>query len=139
MNLQSVPALQNRFAPLPMNLHIWFCGLATALFLVLFLRSKKMSNIYWLLICDATVILQWYGDPMTATAIGICEVVLFVLLILELKKEKKAEAALAEKADETAETDDLKDIEKVVKNERKQIINEKIDVIGEAFEVENND
>ena len=143
MNTLAIQALQNRCAPLPMNLHIGFCVLATLLFLLIYLRTKKLSNIYWLLICDATIILQWYGDPITAAGIGICEIVLFVILILELRKEKRADAQKAEaeqKAEGNAEPeDDLSDIAKVVKNERKQIINEKIDVIGEAFEDENND
>ncbi len=143
MNILAIQALQNRFAPLPMNLHIGFCIIATALFLTIYFRSKKLSNIYWALICDATIILQWYGDPITAAGVGICEIALFVILILELRKEKKADAALAKEAANAEEIsepeDDLSDIEKVVKSERKQIANDKTDVISEAFEDENND
>ncbi|MBQ8623132.1 MAG: hypothetical protein IJ424_01985 [Oscillospiraceae bacterium] len=143
INSVNVPALQSRFAPLPMNLHIIFCVLATVLFLVIYLRNKKMSNIYWMLICDATLVLQWYGDKLTALGVAVCEIVLFVLLILELKKEKKADAENAEKTSDKKEdeesVDDLSDIAKVVKAERKAINKEKIDVIGEAFEAENND
>lgn len=143
MNMLAIQALQNRFAPLPINLHIGFCIVATALFLTIYFRNKKLSNIYWALICDATIILQWYGDPITASGVGICEIALFVILILELRKEKKADAALAKEtanAEEISEPeDDLSDIEKVVKNERKQIANDTTDVISEAFEDENND
>lgn len=139
MNFLAIDMLQNRFSPLPMNLHVIFCLIATALFVLLYFRTKKMSNVFWALICDATIILQWYGDPVTATGVGVCEIVLFVLLIIELRKEKKAELLASKKAENGAEEaqDDLSDIEKVVKSERKAIINEEIDVIGEAFEDDN--
>ena len=138
INSVNVPALQSRFTPLPMHLHIIFCVLATVLFIVIYLRNKKLSNIFWLLICDATLVLQWYGDKVTALGVGICEIVLFVLLVLELRKEKKADAEkTSEKNGDVV--DELKDIEKVVKNERKAIMNEEADFIDEAFEVESND
>lgn len=139
MNFLAINVLQNRFAPLPMNLHIIFCILATALFLLLYFRTKKLSNIFWLLICDATIILQWFGDPVTAVGVGICEIVLFALLIVEMRKEKKAELSAKKDSGNKGEEveDDLSDIEKVVKSERKAIINEEIDVIGEAFEDDN--
>ncbi len=138
INSLNVPVLQSRFAPLPMHLHIIFCVLATVLFIVIYLRNKKLSNIFWLLICDATLVLQWYGDKTTALGVGICEIVLFVLLVLELRKEKKADAEkTSEKNGDVV--DELKDIEKVVKNERKAIMNEEADFIDEAFEVESND
>lgn len=138
INSVNVPALQSRFAPLPMHLHIIFCVLATVLFIVIYLRNKKLSNIFWLLICDATLVLQWYGDKVTALGVGICEIVLFVLLVLELRKEKKADAEkTSEKNGDVV--DELKDIEKVVKSERKAIMNEEADFIDEAFEVESND
>ncbi len=139
MNFLAIDVLQNRFAPLPMKLHIIFCILATALFLLLYFRTKKLSNVFWMLICDATIILQWYGDPMTALGVGICEIVLFVLLIIEMRKEKTAELASKKEAENKSDIieDDLSDIEKVVKSERKAIINEEIDVIGEAFEDDN--
>ncbi len=144
INALNAPVLQNRFAPLSMNLHIIFCILATVLFIIIYLRTKKLSNIFWLLICDATVILQWFGDKTTALGVGICEIVLFAFLVLELRKEKKNDEADAKKASLNAEgigevLDELKDIEKVVKSERKAIIKEEIDVIGEAFEDGNND
>ncbi len=139
MNFFAINVLQSRFAPLPMKLHIIFCLLASALFLVLYLRTKKMSNVIWLLICDATIILQWFGDSETAVGVAICEIALFALLVIELRAEKKAEAAAKKAAEGDAEVieDDLSDIEKVVKSERKAIINEEIDVIGEAFEDDN--
>ncbi len=139
MNFLAIDVLQNRFAPLPMNLHIIFCILATALFLLLYFRTKKLSNVFWMLICDATIILQWHGDPVTALGVGICEIVLFVLLIIEMRKENKAELAAKNGSENSNEDamDDLSDIEKVVKSERKAIINEEIDVIGEAFEDDN--
>ncbi len=144
INSLNVPVLQSRFAPLPMHLHVIFCVLATVLFVVIYLRTKKLSNIFWLLICDATLVLQWYGDKTTALGVGICEIVLFVLLVLELRKEKKADAKNAEKPsaenkENSGTVDELKDIERVVKNERKAIMNEEIDIISEAFEVESND
>lgn len=139
MNFFAINVLQSRFAPLPMKLHIIFCLLASALFLILYLRTKKMSNVIWLLICDATIILQWFGDPETAVGVAICEIALFALLVIELRAEKKAEVAAKKAAEGDAEVveDDLSDIEKVVKSERKAIINEEIDVIGEAFEDDN--
>lgn len=139
MTFLAINVLQNRFAPLPLRLHVIFCVLSTLLFAFLYFRTKKMSNIFWLLICDATIILQWYGDPITATGVGLCEIVLFVLLIIEINKEKKAEIQAKKASDNEAKPieDDLSDIEKVMKNERKAIIKEDIDIIGEAFEDDN--
>lgn len=135
-------ALQNRFAPLPKNLHLLFCGLATVLFIILYLRYKKLNDILWLIVCDLTIILQFYGDKVTAFVIGICEVILLAVIFTEFVKNKKAEMAkkAAEKAAAQAEApqeDDLKDLEKAVSSERSKLAPEcSNDIISQAFDEE---
>lgn len=131
--------LQNRFAPLPMKLHIAFCVVATVLFLILYLRKKRMSDLYWMLVCDTTLILQFYYDPLTATAVGVCELVLLSLIVWEAIKESKAQKAarLAEKEAEKNSENEIDELDKLVKTERRAIMDEnKVDVIGDAFDGE---
>ena len=128
--------LQNRFAPLPRNLHIIFAVAATVLFLVLYLRNKKLSDLLWMLVLDTTVILQFFGDPITATAVGIVEVILIALLIWTTNKESKEEKARIA-AEMAAEADPMDELAELVKSERKAIIDDnKVDVIQDAFEGE---
>ena len=128
--------LQNRFAPLPRNLHIIFAVAATVLFLVLYLRNKKLSDLLWMLVLDTTVILQFFGDPITATAVGIVEVILIALLIWTTNKESKEEKARIA-AEMAAEADPMDELDERVKSERKAIIDDnKVDVIQDAFEGE---
>ncbi len=128
--------LQNRFAPLPRNLHIIFAVAATVLFLVLYLRNKKLSDLLWMLVLDTTVILQFFGDPITATAVGIVEVILIALLIWTTNKESKEEKARIA-AEMAAEADPMDELDELVKSERKAIIDDnKVDVIQDAFEGE---
>lgn len=135
----AISAIQSRFAPLPFKLHILFCVLSTILFLILYLRSKNIKEIYWLLICDTTVILQFYGDKITAIGVAICEIVLFALLGYEVFRQKK-EKKNSEKSESEKIDDNIKEIEKLVKSENKAMPDEnKIDVIGDAFEVDSND
>lgn len=131
--------LQNRFAPLPLEMHIAFCAVATVLFVILFLRHKRMSDLYWLLACDTTLILQFYYDPVTATAVGICEVVLLALIVWEGVKESKVKKAekLAKKEAEKNGEDEIDELDQLVKTERRAIMEEnKVDVIGDAFDGE---
>lgn len=131
--------LQNRFAPLPLEMHAAFCAVATVLFLFLFLRKKRMSDLYWMLVCDTTLILQFYYDPATATAVGICEIVLLGLIVWEAVKEAKAKKAakLAEKEAEKNSADEIEELDQLVRSERRAIMDEnKVDVIGDAFDGE---
>lgn len=135
-------ALQNRFAPLPKDLHILFCSLATILFLILYFRYKRLSDLLWMIACDLTLILQFYGDKVTAFCIGICELILLCLIFCEFVKSKKAELAkktavkAAAKTD-NSEEDDLKDIEKAVTSERSKLAPESgNDIISQAFDEE---
>ncbi len=134
----AVMELQNRFAPLPKKLHIIFAVVATILFLVLYVRQKKLSDLLWLLILDTTLILQFFGDPVTATGVGVVEVVLIALLIwTSVKENKEKKARLA--AEKAAEADPMDELDELVKSERKAIIDDsKVDVIGEAFEGEDS-
>ncbi len=139
MILAQAIQLQNRFAPLPAKLHIIFALIATALLLVIYFRTKKISNILWALTLDATVILQFFYDPTTALAVGICEIMLIGLLIWQTYKEKKQDALLAEQAKSEAEVteQEIEELDKLVKSERKAIMDDnKIDVIGDAFDGE---
>lgn len=139
--------LRSRFAPLPTGLHLGFCAFATVIFLLIYLRKKNLSSIIWMLICDATVILQFYGDSTTATAVGICEIILFAILAkvsfsehMAARAEKKA-AEAAKAAAETSEDstesepDERDDIAKLVKAERQKLnADGKDDIISNAFE-----
>lgn len=133
-------ALRSRFTPMPMGLHIGFCIFATVVLLLVYFRRKKVSSLIWLLICDATVILQFYNDRRTALAVGICEVILFAILFWvwlgEYRASKKAEAEKkdSEPEDSQPEPDELKDIEKLVKTERSKLADNSNDIIGNAFE-----
>ena len=135
---------------MPANLHFGFCLFATLVFVLIFLRRKTVSSIIWLLICDATAILQFFNDSKTATAVGICEIVLFAILAYvsfgewrehrRIAAEKAAEEAEKvendeEEADEAPDPYDLSDIEKIIKNERSKLAgNSQNDIIGNAFE-----
>lgn len=147
MNIPITTALQSRFTPMPTDLHIGFCVFATVVFLIIFLRRKTVSSIIWALICDATVILQFYNDKKTAAAVGICEIVLFAILIwvsLGERREQKrleAEEAVAEEAsgdeaeqDSQDEPDNLDDIAKLVRSERSKLADDDDDIIKNAFE-----
>lgn len=136
-------ALQNRFAPLAKNLHIIFCCLATVLFIILYFKYKKLSDALWLIACDLTIILQFYGDKFTAGVIGVCEIILLAFIFIEYLKTAKAERAkkAAEKSAENAsnEQDDLKDVEKAVKSERSKLASDsEDDIISNAFDDEGN-
>lgn len=137
MNTLTTLALQSRFAPVSMNLHLIFCAVATVLFVVLYIKNKKLSDIYWLLICDTTLILQFYSDSVTATFVGICEVLLLALVIYQSSKETKAAKAVKAEAENTDNEADMEDLADLVKSERKAILGgDKVDVIGNAFDTD---
>ena len=149
MILAAAAELRSRFTPMPVGLHLGFCAFATVIFLLVFIRKKSVSSLIWAMICDATVILELYHDPRTATAVGVAEIVMFAILIWlwfgerRDKKRKAAEAAAAEKGGDGGDggepeqpADDLNDIAKLVKNERSKIASDDRpnDIIGNAFE-----
>lgn len=133
--------LQNRFAPLPQKLHIAFCVFATVFFIFCYLRYRRLSNILWMIICDITLILQFYGDKYTALTVGICEIILFAIMFLDYKKKKSAEKA-AESATKNnddgsnVKPDELSDIQKAVRTERSKVVKDDNDVISSAFDPE---
>lgn len=132
-NLFSFTELQSRFAPFPKSLHIVFCVIATIVFLAIYFRTRKVSNLLWMVACDMLLVLQFYNDKITALVIGICEVVLFVSIFVLYLSDKKKEKEIDAKCDEC-----LKDIENAVKSERSKIASDvKDDVITQAFD--NND
>lgn len=138
--------IQNRFAPMPRNLHIAFCVVATILFVILYLKYHKLKDVLWLAVCDLTIILQFYGDSTTAGVIGVFEVILLVMIFIEYMKERKIQKAklAAEKAEEAAEAeaqeDNLDDVAKAVKQERAKLAQDSdSDVIATAFDSENLD
>lgn len=131
---------------MPADLHIGFCIFATVVFLIIFMRRKTVSSLIWALICDATVILQFFNDSTTAAAVGICEIVLFAILMwvsLGERRERKLreaeEAAIAEienesELDSSDEPDNLEDIAKLVRSERSKLADNDDDIIKNAFE-----
>lgn len=130
--------VRSRFVVLPMSLHLAFCAFTTAVFLILFFRGKKLSNLIWAIACDTTLILQFYNDKYTAGAVFICEVVLFAILAWLWFRDKKAAKLISatEEADDGGDTpkdDDLEDIAKLVKTERDRLDNDG-SVIDNAFE-----
>ena len=135
--------LQSRFTPMPFGLHLGFCVFATIVFLLIFLRRKTVSSLVWLLICDATVILQFYHDKTTATAVGICEIFLFVVLFWTstneriLAKRRKLKEAVTEEEDPDDEDplpEDRGDIEQLIRSESMNIADNSGGVIENAFE-----
>ncbi len=133
--------LQNRFAPLPQKLHIAFCVFATVFFIFCYLRYRRLSDILWMIICDITLILQFYGDKYTALTVGICEIILFALMFLDYRKKKSAEKAAESESKRNEDSnggkpDDLSDIEKAVRTERSKVVKNDSDVISSAFDPE---
>lgn len=133
--------LQNRFAPLPQKLHIVFCVFATVFFIFCYLRYRRLSDILWMIICDITLILQFYGDKYTALTVGICEIILFALMYLDYRKKKSAEKAAESESKRNEDSnggkpDDLSDIEKAVRTERSKVVKNDSDVISSAFDPE---
>lgn len=130
-------ALSSRFAPMPFGLHIGFCVVATAVFLISFALNRKVSSLIWALICDATAILQFYNDRATAIGVGICEIVLFIILFwMWLGERKEQKNKPSDKSDENKpDGDDRDDIAKLVKTEMKNLADDgKDDIISNAFE-----
>lgn len=133
--------LQNRFAPLPQKLHIAFCVFATVFFIFCYLRYRRLSDILWMLICDITLILQFYGDKYTALTVGVCEIILFAMMFLDYKKKKSAAKTAESEAKQPNESDggkpdDLSDIQKAVRTERSKVVKDDNDVISSAFDPE---
>lgn len=139
--------MQKRFAPLPLNFHIFLCLLLTVIFILLYLRYRKIKDILWMVAFDMILILQFYGDEKTATVIGIFEIILLALIfkeylkdLKELKAKKAAEKAAEEAAADTAGEDDLDDVAKAVKAERAKLApDEGTDMISQAFDNEDID
>lgn len=134
---QAAAGLRSRFAPMPTNLHIIFCIAATVIFLLIFLRNKTVSSLIWAMICDATLILQFYDDSSTALAVGICEIFLFAILIFVSigEKNRSKKSVDGSKQDpEPPEPDDRKDIENLIKAEQNKIPGKDSDIIDRAFE-----
>lgn len=131
----AVRGLSGRFTPMPFGLHIGFCVLATAVFLTVYFRHKSLSALIWALICDATLILQFYGDKTTALGVGICELVLFgILLWLYIKERPGKKAAEQDASPDDPGDDDRSDIEKLVKSEMQNLADGSDDIISNAFE-----
>lgn len=131
--LLSFSALQSRFAPFPKKLHVIFCIIATVAFIIIYFRTRKISNLLWMIACDTMLILQFYGDKATVTVIGILEVIVFSAIFVLYLKDKKAKKAGSPKSE-----DGRDDLEKAIKAERSKLANDtKDDVISQAFD--NND
>ncbi|MCD7803799.1 MAG: hypothetical protein LUH03_01405 [Oscillospiraceae bacterium] len=141
MDIVLTASLQSRFAPLPKNMHIVFCIIATVVFVALYIRKRKMVDFLWLLVCDLPLILQFYGDSTTATVIGVCEVILLVAIFVFHLQDRKAAKNQTEddsQSDESdsGDVDDLKDVEQAVKVERSKLAGNDADdnVISQAFD-----
>lgn len=137
--VDSMSTVRSRFTPLPLNMHLWFCVYATVVFMIIFYRRKSVSSLIWALICDATLILQFYNDKYTAAAVFVCEVVMFAILAVLWVRDKKAAKLKAaaeessEQPDESEKEDNLEDIAKLVKTERDRLDNGG-SIIDNAFE-----
>ena len=141
MNFALTAELQSRFAPLPKNMHIIFCIIATVVFLALYIRKRKISDLLWLFVCDLPLILQFYGDSTTAAVVGVCEVILLVAIFVFWLQDRKAAKKQAHDDSESDEgdgedIDDLKDVEQAVKIERSKLAGNDADdnVINQAFD-----
>ncbi len=132
--------LRSRFAPMPAWLHIGFCVFAAVVFGAIFIRKKTLSSLIWLLICDTTVVLQFYNDKISATAVAICEIFLFLILFWALANEriKEKKRLLREEEEkkhpEAFFPEDLNDIDKLIQSENQNIPDNSDDVIKNAFE-----
>ncbi|MCD7846759.1 MAG: transmembrane domain-containing protein [Oscillospiraceae bacterium] len=138
MNFVLASTLQSRFAPLPKNMHIIFCIIATVVFLVLYLKKRKIVDLLWLLVCDLPLILQFYGDSTTAAVVGVCEVILLVAIFVFWLQDRKNSKNQPndESGSEGGDVDDLKDVEQAVKVERSKLAGNDADdnVINQAFD-----
>ncbi|MCD7784975.1 MAG: hypothetical protein LUH18_05270 [Oscillospiraceae bacterium] len=138
MNLVLTAELQSRFAPLPKNMHIIFCIIATVVFLALYLRKRKIVDFLWLFVCDLPLILQFYGDPTTAAVVGVCEVILLIaIFVFWIQDRKNSKNQLDdESGTDGGDVDDLKDVEQAVKVERSKLAGNDADdnVINQAFD-----
>ncbi len=138
--LSAAAPLRSRFAVMPMTMHLIFCAFATVVFIAIFLRKKTVSSLVWLLICDTTAILQFFGDKSTATAVAVSEIFLFAILIFTTVNEKIAAKRKAIRQSEEAEhpdsflPEDLNDIDKLIKSETSNLADSSDDVIKNAFE-----
>ncbi len=139
MNITLAAELQSRFAPLPKNMHIAFCIIATIVFLALYIRKRKIIDFLWLFVCDLPLILQFYGDSTTAAVIGICEVILLALIFvfwLDERRTAKKQSQDDQDSENGGDVDDLKDVEQAVKVERSKLAGNDADdnVISQAFD-----
>lgn len=144
MQILAAMALRSRFAPLPTQVHILFCILATVLFITLYLYQRKLKDLLWLLVCDLPLILQFYGDEVTALVVGVCEILLLVMIFLEYLKERKlsresapsGESVSGEDSKEASSDSGLSDLEKAVALERSKLAGKTDDIISQAFDGE---
>lgn len=138
MNILISAALQSRFAPLPKNMHIIFCIIATVVFLLLYIKKRKIVDFLWLFVCDLPLILQFFGDSATAAVVGVCEIVLLVAIFIFYLQDRKATKKQSEDKDgeDDGDIDDLKDVEQAVKAERSKLAGNDGDdnVITQAFD-----
>ncbi len=141
MDIVLIAALQSRFAPLPKNMHIIFCIIATVVFLALYIRKRKIVDFLWLFVCDLPLVLQFYGDSTTATVVGVCEVILLVAIFVfhlqdRIAADYQPDYDSESDVSDSKDIDDLKDVEQAVKVERSKLAGNDVDdnVISQAFD-----
>ena len=96
--------LQNVYAPLPLGVHIGFCLIATALYIVLFQRRKTYNYLCLLAAVDLTLIPQFATQSAVIGTLFFVEIALLAAsCVFSYKASKAKKLAAANKSHEPAE------------------------------------
>ncbi len=96
--------LQNVYAPLPLGFHIVFCLIATALYLVLFMRRKSYNYLCLLAAVDLTIIPQFATQSAVIGTLFFVEIALLAAsCVFSYRASKARKLAAASKSSEPAE------------------------------------
>ena len=102
-------ALQNVYAPLPLNVHMIFCVIATLLYITQFIRKGSVHYLIIMTAVDLTLVTQFCTENIVIAFLFGLEVILLVLAGIFSHKFSKAQAAKAESAENTVSDSDDND------------------------------
>lgn len=91
---QEEAIVQNVYTPLPMNVHLIFCFIATGLYLLQYYRKGSVHYLLLMAAIDATIITQFWTSTIARTLLGISEIILISMTVfyhVKFYKKQKAE------------------------------------------------
>lgn len=102
-------SVQNVYIPLPSNLHIGFCVIATIVYILEVYRKRSPHYLLLMLAVDATLLMQVFPNSTMVVVLAVLEVLLLgsaAAFAIIRSRKKKAAAAAAETAAEISDEGD---------------------------------